>query len=217
MFRRSLAVVGATVLGAWLALTIVCVYLVFVKEQSMVYYENGLLENLQAVLLVVSCLIFFLTALMNERNDKLILLACALLCYGFFLREVDVERLDVHAFLVLIGSGMGRNLILLLATILILVVAIRNFAHYWQESMAYLRSPVALLFLLSAVTLFTGAYFEDANALPHHEFFEEGLELLAYVLILLASLAARKLVREPAQVALQTAEQTDLSQNDGRI
>jgi len=158
------------------------------------------LENLQALLLVSACVIFISAILRGQRSDKLILFACALLCYGFFLRELDVQKLDVPPLLILLGSGSGRNLTLLLTTLLLLVMAGRNARHYVRAVKAYMRLPLFWLFLAAAVVLYLGDYFETADALLHHEFIEEGLELLAYGLILLAALSAHLMTTLQASV-----------------
>lgn len=203
MSGRAFNIASMSVISGWLLLIFWCSYQVFTLGSSKVYAENGLLENLQAVLLVSACMIFISAIIRGQRSDKLILFACALLCYGFFLRELDVQKLDVPALLILLGSGIGRNLTLLLATLLVLVMAGRNARHYGRAIRAYLRLPLFWLFVAAAVVLYSGDYFETADALQHHEFFEEGLELLAYGLILLAAFSAHLMITRQASVMPQ--------------
>lgn len=170
--------------GLWAAFS------VFLEGHSHIYAENGLIENLQAGMLAFACVFYLLTAFFSKRSDKLIILFCALLCYGFVLREVDVERFDVPSWILFVGSGWGRNAILTLVFFVIISCAVwRDFYFYKNASIAFVKSRPGVLWLVGGVFLLVGDFFEKHNAITHHVFFEEMAELLGCVFILLSSIA----------------------------
>src|SRR5690606_1088725 len=106
MFEKRFDEKSATsaILGAWLGFSALACYLLFVENNTNVYAENGILETTQAVLLALACVLFLATALWEKGQGRLVVLFCSLLCYGFVLREVDVETFDIPDLLILLGS-----------------------------------------------------------------------------------------------------------------
>jgi hypothetical protein len=165
-------------------------YAVFVRGQAHIYAENRLLENVQAVVLAVACLVFLASAVRHQGADRLVLLLCSLLCYSFVLRELDVERLDVPEVLKLIGSGTGRNVTLAAAFIALFSCAAMQGSRCKRVVADFLRSRAGVLLLAGGAFLLLGDGAEKFKTLAHHVYFEEVLELLGYVSILLSAFAA---------------------------
>ena len=161
------------------------VYAVFVLNQTTIYKENGLLENAQVLILSFACLTFLLSAVHRQRNDKLLFLFFALICLSCVLRELDVEDLNVPDFLIFIGSGIGRNVILTIGFMAIFIYAAFNFAHYKEISRKFLYSKNCLLIIGAVIFLCIGSLFEKLSTVPHHVFYEEILELAGFLLVLL--------------------------------
>ena len=81
-------------------------------ENTSVFSENGLLENVQALTLIIT-LFFFLAPTFNRfRSDRLLGVFFSFLTLSFILRELDIETFDLPNILILMGSGQGRNLLL---------------------------------------------------------------------------------------------------------
>jgi magnesium-transporting ATPase (P-type) len=66
-------------------------YAVYALNQSSIYLENGLLENIQVITLFLACVSFIFPVFSQSRSDKLMLMFFSFLCFSFILREVDVE------------------------------------------------------------------------------------------------------------------------------
>lgn len=170
-------------------------YIVFYDNNFQVYSENSLIENTQAYLLVIASIIYLTTALVEKRSDKLVMVFCSVLCLGFLLRELDVENFDIPYALILMGSGLGRNLILTLAFVVILGCAALKFSHYKMAATQFLKSRSGWLLIAGGAFLLVGQFFEKNNTISHHHvFLEEINELFGYFLILLSSVASNSLV-----------------------
>ena len=133
----------------------------FIQGDDQFYKEHEVVENLQALLLVLSCIIFFIYSFLLEKRSSLILLSFSLLCLTFFLREVNLEDFDLPAFLIFIGGGdMGRHLLLSILWALVISSMALDFHDIKNVAFLFLLSKSGLLILISASfvapdTLFT--------------------------------------------------------------
>ena len=203
MFERRFdeKTVVSAILGAWLGFGALASYSLFVEGNVNVYAENGILETLQAALLALSCLIFLATAIWEKGTGRLVVLFCALLCYGFVLREVDVETFDIPDLLILLGSGTGRNVSLAVGLILLCLCALfAGFRAQFRLGLAFAHSRAGLLLLSGLGFLLLGDVFEKQvlGSVPHHVFFEEMSELLGDVMILLSAVASGSFLQRGA-------------------
>ncbi len=167
-------------------------YLVLILNRSVVYAENGLLENIQVLTLLATCIIFFIPTISQKREDKLILLFFSFLSLAFILREIDVERLDVSSILVFIGSGIGRNTLLGIGFIAIFAYAIVNHTYYKKFLKPFFTSKGGVLLVLAGIFLLIGDRFENYDTMYIHVFIEEMFELLGYLFMLLSALIFSK-------------------------
>jgi hypothetical protein len=165
-------------------------YSVFILNNTIIYAENGPLENLQAILLAISCIVFLAPIAQKRGMAKLIFLFCFLLCCSFILRELDVERLDVPSALKVIGSGIGRNIILTVAFITLFVYAAFKFSYYKKASILFLGSKSGILLMLGGLLLIIGNLFDKSHSIIHNAFIEESFELGGYCFILLSAVAS---------------------------
>ena len=163
-------------------------YQVYMHNQTSLYAENGILENIQALVLMISCIIFILPVIYQKREDKFILLFFSLLCFSFFLREVDVEDFNLPSILIFIGSGIGRNIMLTVGFLALFMNFYKNRESYKKLIRVFSFSNEGLLILQSAVFLFIGRYFETKILMPHHVFLEEIFELFGFLSLLFAAL-----------------------------
>lgn len=191
IFKTSLGFIVSTTIVPFLGLFLWSAYRVFIYDQAEIYAEHGLLENMQAIILAVAMLAFLGPAVFENRSDKLILLFCALLCYSFVLRELDVKRLDIHEMLIFIGSGVGRKVTLAAAFIAIAAYASFRFTYYKNAAVRFLRSWPGILLMMGGGFLLIGEFFEKNQLIIHHAFFEEISELFGYICILLSAFTVR--------------------------
>ena len=183
------------ILSAFCVISLWSAHAVFVLNDVTVYAENGPIENLQVVVLAI-CVFVYLGAAMEEEREKLILLSCSWLCVSFILREVDVERLNVHEALIFIGSGVGRNTMLTLGFVALLTCATARFSYYKKAALEFLISKSGKLLVLGGVFLGMGGFFDKSPSILHNTFYEETLELFGYCLILLS--AANSIAGRPS-------------------
>jgi hypothetical protein len=152
--------------------------------------ENGPIENLQVVLLTISCIVFLAPIARKKEQEKLIHLFCFLLCCSFILRELDVERLDVPNVLKVLGSGVGRNTILTVAFMSLLFYTAARFSYYKKTIILFLRKKSGTLLMVGGLFLMLGGLFDKSDSIMYKSFFEEILELCGYCFILLSAFAS---------------------------
>ncbi|MGP3789680.1 hypothetical protein [Pseudomonas sp. B392_1p] len=213
MFKKlKLNMASTLILSAFLILSLWACHAVFVNNNVTVYDENGPIETLQAGLLAMASFVYLMAAFYGKRPDRLVLLFCSLLCYGFFLRELDVEDFNLPDIVIFIGAGIGRNVSLLLALLVICVYAgLSGFSRHYKAGIQFARSRGGALLVAGGVFMLLGDVFEKTSALEHYVLFEEIAELLGYTLILLSALATRPVlkrmsVRSRANGALRAGE-----------
>jgi hypothetical protein len=151
--------------------------------------EHGLLENLQAAVLLFSTAAFLIRLpITTAKNAKLFFSGGALFCLTCALREMDVEELNVHPWLIFLGSGLGRDLFIGSLWIAFVAKLLPAREQVWHYSLAVLRTSAGGLLVLAGVLVVAGALFDKgllstANSL----FWEETLELFGYALLCTAA------------------------------
>ncbi|MDP2179695.1 hypothetical protein [Methylicorpusculum sp.] len=177
------------VLSFFVAVFIWASHAVFVLDNVNVYSENGPLENMQVGLIAISCFVFLTPLALKKSSEKLTHLFCFWLCYSFLVRELEIERLDAPDFLVLIGSGIGRNIILAVGFISLTGYALSKFSYYKEVALAFLKSKTGLLLMLGGLFLVIGTLFEISSSINQNVLFEELFELGGYCFILVSALS----------------------------
>jgi len=147
--------------------------------------ESGILEILQALFIAISIVLYILCAFFNKNiGTKLISFALSLLSLSFLLRELDVEKYDIPFIFIFLGSGTGRNILLALLWIILLIVLLKFRKKFLQSNNGFLSSTQGQLLMISALMLFLGALM-DKNVFSLEtattRFYEELLELLGYI------------------------------------
>ena len=165
-------------------------YLVMAMGLDWVHSENALLENLQVSILAISGIVYLWLGGKAGATEKFLHLALALLSFSFISRELDMERLPVPAFVQLVGSGAGRNLLLTVLWTWLLVTLFKKVADKRQFIADYLLTPGCLL-LAFAFSLLIFSALIDRQLIPLKEarLFEELAETNAYILVLLPALS----------------------------
>ena len=149
--------------------------------------ENGVLENTQVVLLFLSGLIFAVHSFSVARNVRFLLWMGAWFCLSSILRELDVEKLAVPQWVVWIGSGMGRNVIMGVGWIVLCVLAIKSYPEWKGSFRRIARSRTAIFMYSSATILLLGSLFDHGSRTDQGKLWEELFETIGYFLLLSAA------------------------------
>lgn len=151
--------------------------------------EDHELENYQVILLFISGAVYLQTLFYAQKGQKLFPAAGALLCFSFILRELDVEKFDLPEIIILLGHGIGRNIMLIGLWLLLAALFVRNSKHYLRIAVNLLMTRSALLMVAGGLLLILGDLFEDKIfGVTFHQLYEELSELNGYFFILLAAL-----------------------------
>lgn len=199
---QRLLLVLLVLLNGWLF------YAVLVDGQEL-YRENGVMENLQALMLVSSCLFFGIYAISQKGRDRLLSLFFSLLCFIFLFRELDVDRMasapEILVFLM--ADNRGRALFVL-AELVLLVMLAKDFRHFLTCRSLYLRSNLFLFLALSAVLLLVFSNLFDRKWVRLHPqaFFEEITEVTAYYFLFMAAVISRSELRSIAAASSSRPE-----------
>ena len=153
--------------------------------------ENGIVEASQSIFITLSMILFAYHALMvKEIAAKLASFGLSLLSLTFLLRELDVEKFDLPSFIIMIGSGTGRNLFLGSLWIILLVFTFKYKSIEKNKVVSFLFSTYGQFLMFSALMLLLGMMM-DKNIFSLQNlttrFYEELLELLGYCYLFSAS------------------------------
>lgn len=161
-------------------------YSVYVSQDFSVFDENNILENLQALTLLAVIAVYIIPIFQSHRTDRLLCLFFVWLAIFFFLREVDVERLNVHAFWHKWGAGSGRNLLLGIGLACMVLLALMKLSVYITLAKSFVSSAAGMMAIRAGALLLVGDLCEKLT-FTHNVFYEEVFELIAYGVLLRAA------------------------------
>ena len=165
-------------------------------ESAGVAHENGMLENAQVLFLFLSGMVFVFQSVSADRLTRLLLWMGAWLCLSFILRELDVEDLPVPQWVVLMGSGMGRNLIMAAGWGFLGVMAIKSFSDLKGKFLGVLKSKTAIFGMVACTFLVFGAVFEGlTEAINYKQVLEEVSEFFGYFFLIPAAFFSKSILR----------------------
>jgi hypothetical protein len=151
--------------------------------------ENGVLENTQVLLLFLSGLVFTMQSFSVASRIRCILWMGAWFCLSSILRELDVEDFKLPQWVIWVGSGMGRNLIVLIGWCVLGIFAIRTVPKLKGEFGRIARSRTAILVVSAGIALILGALFDHKTVtVEHSKLWEEIFETVGYSLLLLSAI-----------------------------
>ena len=151
----------------------------FVSNDFSISDENHLIENTQIFILFLAFIFSIRTTFNRFRKDKIIPIFFAFLSVGSILREIDIENSGLPFWLVAMGSGTGRTILLITGFLIIFSYVISKFRYYSDLGQVFLKSKAGWSLLLSGIFLVVGSLFEDID-IASHVLIEECLELIAY-------------------------------------
>ncbi|MDO6562342.1 hypothetical protein Q4488_03005 [Amphritea sp. 1_MG-2023] len=186
---------GKTLQIIWLLLIIVAGYFIYsLDDQVTLYKENGVLENLQVSILLLTCFYMVIVGKQLQCRSRYAAWMFAWICLAFFFREFDIRKTDWPEFAHMIFGKPGQY-IWFLPLLFILVQIFRNIQFYLRNILLYLLSPMMLNIILAGVMLIMAAVFDKQMILTENKFWEEYLEIAAYAHLFLAAILARSSFR----------------------
>lgn len=162
------------------------------RENAGIYSENGFLENAQAGLLMLVLGLFAFKAASLYRGhkkgtrfdgaegDPLVGCCYAYLSLGFFLREVDPERMNLPRLLQTLGSGTGRDILMTALFGGLAFWGLRQWDLYRKLVPSFLRSRLGTFTFVSFGLLLVASLFDQMSLVAYATLVEELLELAAY-------------------------------------
>jgi hypothetical protein len=151
--------------------------------------EGGFIENTTAFGFLFAGVLLTFQSLSKVGIELRLNQIFAVTCVVLFLREVDVEDLNVPDMLKFFGSGLGRNVLFVLAYAFIVVsILIKEREGLLRKIVISFKSPVSKIVLIGCACLLVGSLFER----NHNVLAEEIMEMNGSLLILLASITYLK-------------------------
>ena len=181
---------NAVVMAILIVLNLTLAFMVLVNNDEFIYKENSWIENIQVVMLLLSCLIFFISSLRLGGGESRIMCASfSVLCFIFVFREVDVDKFDVPQFIIFLLAEEGR-VIFFVAYFALIAMLAKEYHHYWSYKDIYLRSNFFMYLSIAAFLLlvFSHAFDRKWVVVEHQAFYEELSEISAYYMLLVAAL-----------------------------
>jgi hypothetical protein len=150
--------------------------------------ENGIMENLQAMFLLVSSCLFFVTSLRLTSGDRAWNQIFSLFLLNIAIREFDVRPFKIPT-LTLFASGKARNLYLVIIWVATAIYLFPHRASAWRAFKHWLRTISGQLFLLAAVILSVAVAADKLHIFPNNInlFMEELIEINGYWIILVCA------------------------------
>jgi hypothetical protein len=156
-----------------------------------IHGENGVLENTQVALLLISAWLFAVRSLSMPRVSVFLWIG-AWFCLSCILRELDIEDMNVSQWVIAVGSGPGRNAIMGVGWMLLGVFALKHALLLKENYYRILRSRTMRLVYASGVLLLLGSLFDRDWVLHENgKLLEEAFETAGYFLILCAAITFR--------------------------
>lgn len=167
---------------------ILFVYLALGNGSLELYGENNWMENGQVILLALSTMVFLWAWPQADVYQRTLLLACSIFCVSSILRELDIEKLDVPVWVVLLGSGLGKKIFLAVIWLSLLSRFFIQRQYFIAQLMVYASSLTGKCILLGGVLMLLGLPFDRQWIdTTHGQFYEEIFEFSGYYCLLVAA------------------------------
>lgn len=185
------SVLMAAIAMAWIGLSIWAVYIFRTDSEIDLHTEEGVLEIAQEIVLVLACIAYLATAVFKKNIARLLPLFCALLCYAFLIRELEIEHTDITPAIKFFAHGAGRDITITAAFVAMLSYAVMYFSYYRSAALEFVKSKAGLLLMTGGALLMVGRFFDKHTPETiRYLFYEEMVELPGYIAILLSSVIA---------------------------
>lgn len=171
-----------------MVVSLFCAHPVFAETMGGWSRENGPLENIQVLLLLLGFICFLAPVKKSNPGFRCILLTGAMLSLSFILRELDVEDLAVPQWVILIASGTCRNIIMGTGWLVLGAFIIKCLPELKKLVKQIVLSRIGVLLAASALLLMAGSPFDHKQiVIEHGRLYEEIFEIMGYVLVLVVA------------------------------
>ncbi len=149
------------------------------------FAENSAIENVEVSFLILG-LFTFIHGLWFCHTMSIA--ACGLtICLGFVLRELDIEEFDFAHWIIFLGSGIGRNVLLAVLGIFSIVLFLKQMSI--SKLVDLLKTNFAVcIYMVFCFLVLSWIFDKKVFALKYNLIFEELSELNAYFLIVVSSI-----------------------------
>lgn len=159
--------------------------------------ENGVLENAQVVLLFLGTLVFLVQSFAVAQGVRHLLWIGAWVCFTSILRELDIEEFALPQWVILLGSGKGRDILIVVGWLSLGTITIKSLPGLKGRILEIVRSRTAIFTVVAGIALFLGLLCDrEVIGGGHPQLFEEVSEVVGYFLLLLAALFSRSISKE---------------------
>lgn len=149
--------------------------------------EEGIIENLQEIVLCLTAIIFFSAAVNHSGPDRMFIIGMGILSILFFFREWSFEPVGVISHYIDSISFRIHEAVVVVA-IAVIYAALRP--HYILPIIRFVLSPKAWLFYVAALFLLASHLYENYSSSIYYEYYEEMLELGGYLIVLMLAVRA---------------------------
>lgn len=171
-------------LAIMIMINVLAWYEVCVVGNVGLYDEGGFIESVSAMAFLFSGVLLCFLSLDRLGFERRLTQFFSTTCVVLYLREVDVEKLNVPEFLKFIGADTGRDVLFSgLFLYIIVMVLLRDREGLWDKVRGCFKSVVSRTVLIGSACLLSGAIFEELDFV----FYEEVMEMNGALLILLAA------------------------------
>jgi len=177
-------------------LDILVCYEYYVLGNQSISDEGAFIESITAITFLFTSVSLIFQSVYKSRLELLSTLFFATTCSLLFIRESNLDRMDIPYFIQFFSDGIGRAaLFCSLYLILISLAVIRYKAYKASVLLSYLKSPVTQLTLIGCAFIVAGSLLEEFKL----EFLEEVFEMNGSLIIFLSAMIHHKepIYKEP--------------------
>ena len=149
----------------FLLLLFVCIngWLINIPISDALLAENSIFEQLQNGLVLITMAVFVVCALYKgEENKHLQAALLALMSFSIFLREIEIQEYNLPDFVIMMGHGKGRTLLLLILWSAAIYYARPLFKSFFTTLKRAFSHLSAWFYLLGVLFLFAGMFYDKS-------------------------------------------------------
>jgi hypothetical protein len=164
--------------------------------------EDGLLEGAQALALGAGTVLSLLLMIKGGRRDSLVWFALLLFFLSILLRELDVEKYGLPTLPTILGSGIGRSVLLGAGWLALIGLFLRDVPGHRKDFLRFFSGWTRTVFLVGCLFYLGGLPFDKdwfGLSKPANLLGEEILEWAAAFFLLQVPLAGLRLLFSPAR------------------
>ena len=168
---------------------------VYFCHNAAICQEGEFVEGISAFSYLFAAILTFFRSFHRSGLEQKLTWIFSITSLLFFVRELDLEDLNIPSVLITMGTGTGRDL--LFVTLYVVIIS----SMLWSESNRHalnfkgvLQSEVVLVAVIGCVLLTLGSFFEHL----HSDSIEEILEMNGSLLILLAAILHERIPMNPS-------------------